>query len=476
MRKALFYSIIAIVGILLVSTQSAYMQLSHISGYATTMIHLKAWMQQGMSSLHFSPSYTQGNVGDKFIGYYQGPVDAKGNCYYTSFPPGALWISYLWVKLWSLELSLSLGLLNSLLFVISLIGFGKWAYELLAIKENPTRSWIIPSSLLLIGFTPLVLFFFANYYFIENISFTLSVWCSFLLWQFQKNERNSKTKYFILLVAIFLLIFCETIGIFYGIVFIYLLYKRKEPFKPAIFTVLASIVLTVALYSSIDGPWSFVYQSILRLLGRSGWTNAHFAENGATLWNGRLIQAGFSILKSEASPLLFMTFCSLLFWFISKRRMEESASMRGLKFAILPILMHLTLFLNANLQHHQLIIKLLIIAWPILIIGFSTKRITWSILFVGAAYLSYVQLGYRFNYQQLEEERYVEQCANELKNIPRSQAIFIKCSHAQEAQIPVLIYYSGRNIGLQKTQSKQTRVTTFAVDSFWHLQALLLNQ
>lgn len=471
MRKVLFYAIIGIVGILLLSVQSAYMQLSHISGYATTLIHLKAWLNQGISTLHFSPSYTQGNIGDRFIQFYQGPIDSKGNCFYTSFPPGALWISYLWVKLWPIEMSLALGVFNTLLFIISLIGLGKWAFALLEIENYPKRSWIIPSSILLIGLTPLVLFFFANYYFIENISFTLSIWCSFLLWRYQQNEQHSKAHYFILIAAIFLLSFCESIGIFYGVVFIYILYKRQESIKPALFTLLASILLTIALYASIDVPWTFVYQSILRLVGRSGLTNAHFAENGATLWNGRLLQSGFSILKSEASPILFLSCSSLLLWIIAKRRQEEVAHLRGIRLAVLPVIIHTILFLNANLQHHQLIIKLLIIAWPILLIGFSNKRWIWSLLFIGAAYLSYVQLGYRFNYRQLEEERYVEQCANELKNTPRAESIFIKCSHAQEAQIPVLIYYSGRNIGLTHSRGKQAQIKSYEVDSFWHLSA-----
>jgi hypothetical protein len=104
-------------------------------------------------------------------------------------------------------------------------------------------------------------------------------------------------------------------------------------------------------------------------------------------------------------------------------------------------------------------------------IGFSNKGYVWSLLFVGASYLSFIQLGYRFDYKQLEEERYVEQFASGIKEEPKAQQILLKCSKSQVAQIPVLIYFSGRNIAVTNTSIEgniKPSQHSIAVDSFWH--------
>jgi hypothetical protein len=471
MRKALFYSFFGIIAIILVGTQTAYMELSHISGYATTMIHLKAWMQQGFSTLHFSPSYTQGNVGDRFIQFYQGPIDANGNCYYTSFPPGALWLSYLWIKLVPVEMGFSLGLFNTLLFLLSLIGLSLWAFKFLEVKSNIERKWLIPSSILLIGLTPLFLFFFSNYYFIENIAFTLSIWASYFLWNMQQETELNSYNTFLAGITILLLSLCESIGFMYATVFIYLLFNRNKEWKFWFGVILLSALVILSLYSSINGLFNFIKSSLIRIVGRNGWTGSSLAENGATIWNGSLFRSALHILQSEASPYLFLSFCAIFLLFIAKRRNEEIASSKGILFSILPIIGHIILFANANLQHHQLIIKTLIIVWPILLIGFSSKKALWSILFIGAASLSFIQLGYRFNYKQLDEERNIEQLATEIKSLPKTTTIEVECSSIQIEQLPVLIYFSERNISCFKNQKgkfAKPEMKILKVDSFWH--------
>ncbi|MCX8479950.1 MAG: hypothetical protein ORN56_09175 [Chitinophagales bacterium] len=471
MRKALFFTLLLIVAVILLGTQSAYMNLSHISGYATTMIHLNAWKAQGISHLHFSPSYTQGNIGDQFVQFYQGPVDQLGNCYYTSFPPGALWISYLWVNILPLEISLALGLLNSILFIATLLALGIWGYQILGTQNQIARQWLIPSGLLLIGLTPLFLFFFSTYYFIENISLCLTVWSSYYLWKISQQEFKEQRDIWIAIIFMTVLSLCESIGFFYGAVLIYLLYRNGKNIKWPLIVFSACALLIFSIYASIDGVFAILRETAIRFLGRSGWTSDSIAENGATLWNGGLLQSGFIILKTLASPIIFLSLSAIMLWFISKRRNESTVSSKGILIALAPIIIHLILFLNANLQHHQLLIKALIIAWPILMIGFSNKGYVWSLLFVGASYLSFVQLGYRFDYKQLEEERYVEQFANAIKEESKEQQILLKCSKSQVAQIPVLIYFSGRNIAVGNTSIKgkiKPRQHSIAVDSFWH--------
>ncbi|MEY2899346.1 MAG: hypothetical protein RL138_1399 [Bacteroidota bacterium] len=471
MRKALFFTLLLIVAVILLGTQSAYMNLSHISGYATTMIHLNAWKAQGISHLHFSPSYTQGNIGDRFVQFYQGPVDQLGNCYYTSFPPGALWISYLWINILPLEMSLALGLLNSILFIATLLALGIWGYQILGTQNQTARQWLIPSGLLLIGLTPLFLFFFSTYYFIENISLCLTVWCSYYLCKISQQEFKAQRDIWIAIIFMTVLSLCESIGFFYGAVLIYLLYQKKKNIKWPLILFISSAVMIFSIYSSIDGVFAILRETAIRFIGRNGWTSSNIAENGATLWNGGLVKSAYLILNSLASPIIFLSLSAYILWFISKRRNESTVSGKGVLTALTPIFIHFIIFLNANLQHHQLLIKGLIIAWPMLLIGFSNKGYFWSILFVGASYLSFVQLGYRFDYKQLEEERYVEQFAKTIKEEPKAQHILLKCSKSQVAQIPVLIYFSGRNIALENTSIKgeiKPSRHSIAVDSFWH--------
>jgi hypothetical protein len=299
----------------------------------------------------------------------------------------------------------------------------------------------------------------------------LTVWSSYYLWKISQQEFKAQRDTWIAITLMLLLSLCESIGFFYGAVLIYLLHRNGKNIKWPLIVFSTCGLLIFSIYASIDGVFAILRETAIRFLGRSGWTSDSIAENGATLWNGGLLQSGFTILNTLASPIIFLSLSAFMLWFISKRRNESTVSSKGILIALAPIFIHLILFLNANLQHHQLLIKALIIAWPILMIGFSNKGYVWSLLFVGASYLSFVQLGYRFDYKQLEEERYVEQFANTIKEESKEQQILLKCSKSQVAQIPVLIYFSGRNVAVGNTSIKgktKPRQHSIAVDSFWH--------
>ncbi|MEY2830708.1 MAG: hypothetical protein RIQ33_2566, partial [Bacteroidota bacterium] len=95
---------------------------STFSGYSNTFNFMEAWHHQSPQSCYYSATNTFENQGDKFVQYWPGLIDFKGNCYYTSFPPFSFQVCYfVWWLMGFNSLQLTFFYFNLLIHVVAAI-------------------------------------------------------------------------------------------------------------------------------------------------------------------------------------------------------------------------------------------------------------------------------------------------------------------------------------------------------------------
>jgi hypothetical protein len=449
---------IALIALLAISIflRQGFSNKANIDNSANMLNFMQAWQAHGIANCYFSPTNTYNNIGDRNMEFWPGLIDNKGRCYYNSFPPFSFIITYAIIQTFHLDSSkdtlLHINLFFQLCCCLFLMGI---IYLLLPAKNM--NAWL--SNVIAIAFfifSPISAFFFYDYFFIENFSLVALLLASFLatLYILQPNR-----KYFILLLlAIFMLCFTELIGYLFCGILVYILFTQKTkrywlPLVPA----LIAMFLTLFLYGSISGSTSLIKNFAMRFVARSGYFGNQYTENGLGVFSLSLYQSGIELIYNGFLPFIIIT-VGLSIVTITKYNQIVFANLRTKKqllvMVLLPVLLHILFFLNANLLHQQLMIKILIplsiimaLCLFILLSKSNSKIIfnRWLWLCILGLPLSIQGYSYFFN-SAPTDPKLISLAKSIAIQSKAHQAIYIINQPSLYLYSPVLIYCSQRNI------------------------------
>ena len=247
---------------------------------------MEIWNQEGAKHLHFNPVMSFAGAENKFINNQTTEnYDAAGNSYYLSYPPLGYMIPYFFLGGWiQPPTALSLQLFNMLLHLIECL----LLYQIcLLIAKNLKREELGNKigivAVLVHLFSPCLLWFHGNVFFVDMPALTLWLLC---VWLWMKNadaiitnKNNSGIFPVALFISSFLLSYTEYLGVTFSItVFVWALFNRKYFLSALSVTAgcVCALLLMVYQYSLIGGMDKLFSFMQARYSERSGYSN-HFS-------------------------------------------------------------------------------------------------------------------------------------------------------------------------------------------------------
>jgi len=475
MNKVVFIICILCLTLLSIGFKLKLTQPNQTAGYANMLCFMKAWEDQGVWNCHASPTYTFDAPGDKFISYFPGPMNAKGNGFYTSFPPFSFLLCYSFLKVFHLSNSVvSLLYLNFLLHILSSL-FGLLFVYVWLRDTHPNLSRI--AALLTFAgllFTPILFHFFSAYFFIENIAFCLWLLASLIALIFLQQLKKNNIKpilAFLFYLLLSVLCYTELIGFILGLVLILIVYLQKKElvnYHRTIARIAACLFIVgigiIVQYSSIAGVSEFLFHIKTRITGRSGWFGETYSENAMGIFSSELYLNAWYWLKVGYFPMLVLLVgfgFSLWIHRSTTAILSKKFSLDGWLLLLAPISIHTLVFLNANLLHEQLIVKwgfpisvLVAIVASFLITNNASKifQRTTILLVLGFLLNSYlamslfVETDFEIQQKKLSKEL--------LLSSRKTQSIVLIIEPFQYYFAPNLFIFSGRTIGMVKDKSE----------------------
>ncbi|MEY4875368.1 MAG: hypothetical protein RL708_517 [Bacteroidota bacterium] len=451
---------------------------------------MQAWHHQSPASCYFSPTNTFENKGDKFVQYWPGLVDSKGNCYYTSFPPFSFQLCYFlwWLTNFSnietvfFTINILFHFAAALLCMLSVI-------KILAALQYKSSKLAALFTFSAVLFTPITFWFFADYFFIENVALLLTAFFIYAISSYYAN--NSTYNFGMVLFSVIILCYTEAIGYFAAFTFFIFIYTEQKKWlsTKAIAVVFGSgfiLLLTFFQYGLIEGWQPMLHNFAVRFMGRSGFFGAAKTENGVGIFSVDLYIYAWHIIKVGVLALGLLFIALIISFFVRIKSNEISNELMKKKFwwfVSLPILMHCFIFINANALHDQLMVKLVLplsILCGVLIGIFSEqKKSRWAIY--GFAGLLIGIMYYPIMFAESMGDEGVQQAAQKFihQSSPQKSMIVI-CDKNQFYQAPSLFYHSNRNYFLLPdtlliNDAKQRLITDssiiFKVDANWQVES-----
>jgi hypothetical protein len=333
---------------------------------AHMLVTLRIWYENSIFSYHFSPVYTTPH--DQWAECLRGSIcDASGNIYYVSYPPFAFYAPYLIFSILSIYPSvLPLQVFNLIVhFLCALFVYGT---VLLIRRKRLSLLFDLPAfcAYFIYLFTPETLWFQGNTYFSEifvQLFFTTALFLSAYVLTHDVVPRRVVGA---LGVVIFLFCFTEWLGFFFvGIFAVYCLTHFRDPSRRALlFTsvvaAVSALVLTVFIYSSVNGFSSYMGLFTSKFENRSGLISSELSDGGIVLSRTTLhdyvwghYKRGYGVLLSIVPLYLF-----ILFYQKGVTRSYFSREVYWvLIFALLPVLLHHLLFFNFTAIHDFSVLK-----------------------------------------------------------------------------------------------------------------------
>lgn len=242
-----------------------------------TLIRLNIWEEQGAGQHFFVPSDTYSNPTDKHITTWCSRLTNDGLCYYLSYPPLAIILPYLPLKLFNFELSASyLQIINLLLHFLSAI----FIYLITGLlserasgKKNRAASVLAFSFYV---FTPIMLTMYSESYFSDTVVMPFFVAGIYFFLRLIKKTTYRRSDLIIFGLLMFLACYSEWLGIlFAGSAGLYTLFHwREKRIRWVFFAILTGSItalgLTLGQFISVIG-WSETFKQLAdKLLYRSG--------------------------------------------------------------------------------------------------------------------------------------------------------------------------------------------------------------
>ena len=332
---------------------------------------MQIWNELGVAHFYFSPAMNYSGAANKYINNQATEnFDAEGNAYYLSYPPGGLLLPFFLLGGWiQTPSALALELFNLLLHLIECLLLYNICLLIAARlnkQELGNRIGIIAVMVHL--FSPCLLWFHGNVYFVDMPALTLWLWCLWLWMKYNINSvvredtnHDNKKKYRVLLILFlssFALSYTEYLGVTYAIViFCSALFNRKN-LAGAVSVVSGSVcALLLMLYQySLIGGWEKLFSFLqTRYATRSGY--AHGNLFALVLPEVEAVCENY--LTGFAAWILLLAIHLIL----NRKKIFSRLEVRDFRFAttflqfsillFVPVLLHHILFLNASAHDFQ---------------------------------------------------------------------------------------------------------------------------
>jgi hypothetical protein len=434
---------------------------------------LKCWDEKSPVNYAFLPVQTFQNNGDKFITPYKRIEDSDGNNYYVSYPPFVFQLAYFFEKLTGLGSNkLMLMLLNSLLQLVSALYLFK--ILLMRLKEDSYGMYLSLLWVSIFLLAPVSNYNFSRMYFSETLAIPLWLASSYYFLKLIISTHESKNRFFIrnevkFGIVLFLFVYTEWLGIIFAAILILMLLCNKEWVnrKKMIFLILISSITPLILFFIQLLYISSIHQMIqglgIRFVERSGWFGHKYSGEGVAINNGivfqYLVNNGIQAL-SLIGALLFLIIPAFYFRFYKK---VKSIDRQLMMLFVLPVIIHVLIFMNANALHLHLFEKSLISIIILLMIGSKLLKLytaKWSSIITGI--VTCVLLINLFFMDILpenseKEELFMNKIAAQVKSESTSDcAIFanIQNSKAPTQDLIYLGFILSRNIGFANSPTE----------------------
>lgn len=262
---------------------------------STSLIHIRAFYEQGFRPLYFSPSLTYASPADKNIGFHWNLRDSAGNIYYCSFPPFAFIFPAFFFRLFGVYPSvLGLQVFNLFFHLVSCVFVYLILMRLTGGNKGRNGADRFPA---LLGFavylfSPSALWFQSNVYmsdmFVQPF-FIMGIWL-FL----KSGEKGEKSWVYELLFALdlFAFVYTEWMGVFFAATAFILTiagfrgngaWKTLRRLMAIGLATLAPLALTVWQYSLISGFPALLEYLRGKFLFRTG--DPRYASGGQSFLN-----------------------------------------------------------------------------------------------------------------------------------------------------------------------------------------------
>ncbi len=343
---------------------------------AHTLITHSIWEQDGILEHYALPIYTFNDSANYNIKLANlgSLADPNGRFYYISYPSFGFVIPYFWYKLTLQKASpFALQSFNLLLFLIDILLIIEILY--FSFSNKPLQ---IILSIAFFSFSPVVLWFHGNVYFVDILSSTLSllvVYCFLRYIQFQ-----SKINFYYLFVSLIMLCLTEWIGFLFGtliVLFLWmtpinysstryifklpqneidendlLVYKNieqtisKKYILLLIFALVFSGIIILFQFSQINGLTYFISTLWSKFANRSGFkTQVDHAHTIFDLKSYFIFLANYII---NHFMILSFIIIALIFKFLNKIDLKFP---KTLYLLVIPILMHHLILFNFSSGH-----------------------------------------------------------------------------------------------------------------------------
>lgn len=333
---------------------------------AHTLVTLRIWIEEGITTHRFSPVYTYSNPNDHYIKCPpSGISDSAGNYYYVSYPPFSFILPFVFFKTLGIyPTALGLQIFNLIFHFLS--GLLIYAIMCRLYDRKMSQGIFAPAlvSFCVYTFSSSPLWYHSNVYFADILVQFFFILSTYLLIGILRSSHKTSTLSFGLLgLSIFLMIYTEWLGVFFAataFVVCFLYRKKSEASLKSMGIIMLSSVLALSLilfqYFSIDGYEVFWDLAQNRLTERSGHTSTGRGDFYA-------LESHLFMLRSYGSNyfphLVIGLFLSLnLFIYKGKQSIRQPEMIMALLvLTFMPVVLHHLIFFQFTIIHDIAILK-----------------------------------------------------------------------------------------------------------------------
>ena len=336
--------------------------LGHPSEWLTghMLVTLTIWDDIGLSESKFAPRYNFSNPADKHCRSLAGVMDEDLNAYYVSYPPFGFYLPHAVFSVLGVTPDvLPLQIFGMVLHLIATLFVVLLLYELFS--KSFRKTFFLPAyaGAAIYLFTPGMLWFHSNIYFVDMLVQVLFIIEIFLLIRLFK--RGSSMWLLIWLGIInFLAVYTEWLAVFVAftaciVTFIWFI-KKRQLWAPIIIaaTTLSAIGLTFYQYAQLAGTDELIDVSITKYDERSGRSEEDYALTVDDEITYEILEKNYTDeyrVTRQFTQLALWGMLVLIIVARFRRKPFDWVEIVCWLLIVIPILMHYIIFFNFNALH-----------------------------------------------------------------------------------------------------------------------------
>ncbi|MBU0625170.1 hypothetical protein KKF05_02400 [Patescibacteria group bacterium] len=436
-----------------------------------TLIRLEIWKEQGALKHFFVPSDTYSKPTDKNIKTFCSVLTDKGECYYLSYPPGAIILPYLPIALLNFRPSLLyLQIINLLLHLVTAV----FVYLITALlTKQSTEKKDRAAAVLAFSFytfSPVLLTMHSESFFADMVAMPFFAGGIYFFLDLLFRNRYHRRGVLALGLFIFLTCYSEWLGVlFAGTVAAYALLHWRHPhsrsiFLASVFGAAGALILSASQFISAVGPTLTLEQIKQKILLRAGISNvdqnplfSRYIMNNPSAW----LRFPFNYLRGFGLlPILIIVILARFFRFdrlIKKRQILLNSYLPFVWVAGLPVLLHHLLLFQWSTLHYFSPIKaapLLTVLGGILVSKMIGQKNRTAIFWQIATMTTIILLIFSYLSTTINQTDFFAVQGDRISKLSRPEdVIFIRLANKDEEDTvtwrrSILSYYAHRNIAL----------------------------